>query len=74
MNPIIEVDGDSATGQWYLFQPVTLAQENQAAWLAGRYEEKYEKRGGEWQCKYLTVTPFFFTPYGDGWVKKPLIG
>ncbi len=74
MNPIIEVDVDTATGQWYLFQPCTLAKGDQAAWLAGRYEERYEKRGGEWQFTHLSVTPFFFTPYGDGWVKTPFLG
>ena len=69
-----EVDADTATGQWYLFQPCTLAEGNQAAWLTGRYEERYEKRDGEWKFKYLSVTPFFFTPYGDGWVKTPFLG
>lgn len=74
MNPIIEVDADTATGQWYLFQPCTLAEGNQAAWLTGRYEERYEKRDGEWKFTHLSVTPFFFTPYGDGWVKTPVLG
>ena len=77
MNPIIEIDGvnvDTATGQWYIFQACTLAKSNQAAWLAGRYNEKYEKQGGEWKFKHLTASAFFFTPYGEGWVKKPFIG
>ena len=74
MNPIIEVDADIATGQWYVFQACTLAKGNQAAWLTGRYEEKYVKYEGEWKFKDLTASVFFFTPYGDGWVKKPLIG
>ena len=74
MNPIIEVDADTATGQWYLFQPCTLAEGSQAAWLAGRYEETYVKSEEEWKFKYLTVSPFFFTPYGDGWAKNPFIG
>jgi ketosteroid isomerase-like protein len=74
MNPIIEVQGDKATGRWYLFQPCTLAEGNQAAWLAARYEEEYVKVGGEWKFKHLKVLPSFFTPYGEGWVKKRFIG
>lgn len=30
MNPVIEVDGDRAGGQWYLVQPATMAKRNQA--------------------------------------------
>ena len=39
MNPLIEVQGEQATGSWYLLQPATLAEGNQAVWLAARYEE-----------------------------------
>ena len=70
MNPIIEVEGDKANGSWYLFQPCTLAEGNQAVWLAARYEEEYVRVGGEWKFKQLKVFPSFFTPYEQGWVKK----
>jgi len=36
--------------------------------------EWYVKYEGEWKFKDLTASIFFFTPYGDGRVKKPLIG
>ena len=39
MNPIIEVDGDRATGGWYLFQPCPYADGNQAIWGSARYDE-----------------------------------
>ena len=32
LNPIIEVDGDRATGVWYLFQPCTYADGERAVW------------------------------------------
>ncbi len=73
MNPIIEVKGEQATGSWYLFQPATLAEGDQAVWLAARYEEDYVKVGGEWKFKHLRVFPSFLTPYEQGWVKKKFI-
>ena len=73
MNPLIEVQGDRATGRWYLFQPCTLAEGNQAAWLAARYEEEYVKVGGEWKFTHLKVFSSFMTPYEQGWVKKKFV-
>ncbi len=73
MNPIIEVEGEQAKGQWYLFQPATLAEGNQAVWLAARYEEEYAKVGSEWKFKRLKVFPSFLTPYDQGWVKKRFV-
>ena len=73
MNPIIEVEGEQAKGQWYLFQPATLSEGNQAVWLAARYEEEYVKVGSEWKFKRLKVFPSFLTPYDQGWVKKRFV-
>ena len=43
MNPIIEVDGDDATGEWLLFQPCTIpgsdGDDDQALWLAATYHD-----------------------------------
>lgn len=74
MNPLIEVDGDTATGQWYLFQPCTLGEQNQAMWLAAKYQEQYVRSSGEWQFKNLKVNAEFFTPYEEGWAKKQFAG
>ena len=49
MNPIIEVDGDQATGTWYLFQTCTYAEGNQAVWGSGRYDEEYVRVDGKWK-------------------------
>jgi ketosteroid isomerase-like protein len=73
MNPIIEVQGERATGKWYLFQPCTLAEGNQAVWLAARYEEEYVKVGGEWQFTHLKVFSSFMNPYEQGWAKKKFV-
>jgi ketosteroid isomerase-like protein len=73
MNPLIEVQGERATGSWYLFQPATLAEGNQAVWLAARYEEEYVKAGGEWKFKHLRVHASFLTPFEQGWAKKKFV-
>jgi hypothetical protein len=73
MNPIIEVNGNTATGSWYLFQTCTFAEGNQAVWGAARYSEEYVKQGGEWKFKNLKVNSEFWTPYDQGWAKKRFI-
>lgn len=72
-NPIIEVDGDRATGNWLLLEPCTFIQGNQPTWGAGRYEEQYVKVGGEWKFKRLKLISSFWTPYEQGWVKKRFV-
>jgi len=73
MNPIIDVDGDRATAQWYLLQPATMAKGNQAVWLAATYHDEYVRLDGRWMFKRLKVTSHFLTPYEEGWAKKPFV-
>ena len=69
MNPVIEVNGDTATGSWYLFQACTYAEENQAVWGSGKYDEEYVRIDGVWMFKHLKLTSFFWTPFDQGWAK-----
>jgi hypothetical protein len=73
MNPIIEVNGNTAKGTWYLFQTCTFAEGNQAVWGAAKYTEEYVKQGSEWKFKNLKVDSAFWTPYDQGWAKKQFI-
>jgi ketosteroid isomerase-like protein len=73
MNPLIEVNGDRATGQWYLLQPATMAKGNQAVWLAATYHDEYVRLDGKWMFQHLQVTAKFLTPYDQGWAKKPFV-
>ena len=70
MNPLIEVDGDRATGSWYLFQPATMGDTNEAVWGSGRYDEEYARVGGQWMFRKMHTSLFFWTPFGQGWAKK----
>ena len=69
MNPIIEVDGDRATGVWYLFQPCTYAEGNQAVWGSARYDEEYVRVNDKWMFQNLTLSSNFWTPFDKGWAE-----
>ena len=70
LNPIIEIDGTSATGIWYFFGPFTFYENNQAMWQAARYREDYEKVDGIWKIKHLRIKgPRMSAKYEAGWAK-----
>ena len=55
MNPRIEVDGDRATGIWYIMGPWTYSENNEEKWLALRYDDDYVKINGQWKYQHLRV-------------------
>lgn len=75
MNPQIEVDGDRATGRWYLLEPCTMLEGGEQAVLGSAfYDEEYVKEGGEWKIATLKLTPAFWSPFDQGWVKHRFVG
>ena len=69
LNGQIEVHGDSARAQWYLFMPCTLGEGNRAMWRAGIDREEYVRVNGEWKFKRKTSAPLFHSPFEEGWAK-----
>ena len=69
VNPIIEVDGDSATGSWVLWQPIVFTKGDRAAWLVARYHDRYVRVNGEWRFKHVRVETRALSPYEDGFAK-----
>lgn len=59
MNPIIDVDGDLATGTWYLFQTCTFAEGNTPIWGAARYDEEYVREADGWKFRNLRLNSSF---------------
>lgn len=53
MNPIIEIDGDNATGIWQLLGLIDFTDQEQSRLLSVRYEEEYVKLNGVWKYKRL---------------------
>ncbi len=52
-NPIIEVDGDRATGIWYIQGPWTETAGDKEIWMSARYDDDYVKIDGEWKYQHL---------------------
>src|SRR5882724_9948198 len=69
LNGQIDVQGDTARAQWYLFMPCTLGEGNRAMWRAGIDQEEYIRVAGEWKFTRKTSAPLFHTPFEDGWAK-----
>ena len=67
-NPLIDVDGDTATGVWYYEVPNT--RNGVATWTQGRYDEIYVRENGDWKIKREVLTMSYVTPFDQGWVKQ----
>jgi len=70
MNPIINVQGDRATGEWYFMGPFKFRQGQQARWLALQYKDDYVKLNGQWKYKHLRINLRLLAPYDEGWDKQ----
>jgi ketosteroid isomerase-like protein len=68
-NPIIQVTGNRATGNWHVLVALTRP-DSQAVWVAGIYDEEYARTRDGWRIQRLKFTPAFITPYEQGWGKE----
>ena len=73
LNPIIEVDGDRASGEWRLFQTLTTIHPDgdRAFWAVGQYDENYLRVNGDWRFDHVKVVTHFCCDYDEGWAKSP---
>ena len=55
-NPVIEVNGDRATGIWYLMGPWTQTEGDKEIWMTARYDDDYVKADGEWKYQVSSVS------------------
>lgn len=69
----IEVAGDglTATGRWYLWQPMTLG--DRAVFLVASYLDEYVKGEAGWQISHLALDVQALTPLDQGWVKQRFV-
>lgn len=78
MNPIIDVDGDDATGHWLLFQPCTNAGPDgeEAVWLAATYADRYARAPEAvdgWLISETVIDVAFFSRFDQGWVEQQFL-
>ena len=52
-NPRIFVDGENATGTWYLLDCSLREKDVNPLQIVGIYDEKYRKEAGEWRIAHL---------------------
>ena len=66
-NSIIVVDGDRATGEWLLWEPMVFARSGeQAMWMAARYNDIYRRVDGEWRFAHVKLELRMLSPYEEG--------
>lgn len=58
---LFEIDGDSATGHWYL-QEFTRDQEGNAASVLSRYRDTYSRVDGQWLYQSRDYDIMYFGP------------
>ena len=69
MNPIIEIKGDRAQATWYFLGPFTYRKENQAQWVAVRYDDDYVKVNGEWKYQHLRANVRMHAAPTESWAQ-----
>ncbi len=72
-NSAIEVseDASSARGRWYLLQTATVKANNQAVWLAARYDDDIVCEDGHWRFRRVNLKTRFYTSHEAGWAEIP---
>ena len=57
LNPVISIDGDEATGTWYLLDfALTGGPELPALRATGVYDERYRREDGRWRIAFTKLT------------------
>ena len=70
-NHAIVLHGDRATGTSYL--EAKSVSDGRAYVVAGRYEDSYERREGEWRFARMDFIPYFTVPFDEGWAQEDLL-
>jgi len=70
VNPMIEVDGDTATGHWH-FIGASEMPGGQTAWFLGTYAEEYVRTPQGWRYKLMKYTSVKQAPRPEGWGEPP---
>jgi SnoaL-like domain len=65
VKPMVEVQGDHATGTWDLLCPCQR-QNGASFWMCGSETDRYVRVDGSWLHEAMTLTTFFMAPVADG--------
>ncbi|MFT0890832.1 nuclear transport factor 2 family protein [Pseudochelatococcus sp. G4_1912] len=67
VSPLIEVDGNKATGRWVLWQVGTLTRENTPIILSAVTEDEYRRTDEGWRLSKMRQTTKFMTRHDVPW-------
>ena len=65
--PRIEVDGDAATGTWYLWQTGTIERTGEAMIMSAVTEDAYRREDGRWLIASTRLHLRYLAPIQAGW-------
>ena len=71
-NSIVEVQGDVASGSWYVTAQITLEPIKQAVWVMGKHQNRFKRVDGSWKFTAIKVEPWYFSRYEQGWAKEKM--
>ena len=67
-DPVIEVDGDRATGRWFLLTLLIDPDTQEAAWSVATLDYEYARESDGWRFKRNhCVHEHLLSPYDRGW-------
>lgn len=72
--PLIDVDGDRATGRWDWLATCTIERDQGqfvAAWQLGRYDARFLRTADGWRIQHLKTTYYEVFEHLKGWVGTP---
>ena len=70
MNPLIDVDGDAATGSWVIWEVATLEKTDRAVFLSATLDDEYVCLDGRWFTSLVAMTNRFMTPFEEPWTLR----
>ncbi|EEA01857.1 conserved hypothetical protein [Burkholderia sp. H160] len=73
MNPLIEIEGDTAKGEWHAIVTATMPG-GHALWTLGKYVNDYVRTSDGWKYQKLCFVPAAISPYELGWGKQQFVG
>ena len=72
LNEIIDVEGDTARGQWWLLMPCTALDDqgkDEARWIFATYDDRLVKRDGRWLFAHTVFDVKAFCAHRHGWAE-----
>ncbi len=66
-NPIIEVNGDHATGNWHLLISITQADQSSAL-IGGVFDDEYARTAEGWRIKRSRFSLALHSPHQGSWL------